>query len=183
MNPILGNLRNEAWERLRPYLSEKVCFGSDAKFEQSYSYPENACREALVNAIAHRDYATQNPILISFYDDRLEFESPSEILSSIMLDDLKKHIGIHESRNNYITRVLRESKLMREMGEGLTRIYQLMEEQELAEPELFSAHNCFKIVLHHKSVYSQKEPIWLNLFSSFKLDSDQKRVVKDNIKW
>ena len=87
MNPILGNLRNEVWERLRPYLSEKVCFSSDAKFEQSYSYPENACREALVNAIAHRDYATQNPILISFYDDRLEFESPGEILSSIMLDD------------------------------------------------------------------------------------------------
>lgn len=177
---ITGNifiLLNEAWERLRPYLSEKVCFGSDAKFEQNYSYPENACREALVNAIAHRDYATQNPILISFYDDRLEFESPGEILSSILLNDLKKHIGVHESRNNYITRVLRESKLMREMGEGLSRIYQLMEEQELAEPELFSEHNCFRIVLHHKSVYSQKEQVWLNLFSSYELDSDQKRVV------
>lgn len=177
---ITGNvfsLLNEAWERLRPYLSQKVCFGADARFEQNYSYPENACREALVNAIAHRDYATQNPILITFYDDRLEFESPGEILSSIMLEDLKKHIGIHESRNNYVTRVLRESKLMREMGEGLSRIYQLMEEQELAEPELFSEHNSFKIVLHHKSVYSQKEQVWLNLFVSFELDSDQKRVV------
>lgn len=177
---VTGNifyLLSEAWERLRPYLSEKVYFGVDAKFEQNFAYPENACREALVNAIAHRDYATQNPIAITFYKDRLEFESPGELLSSILIEDLKKHIGIHESRNTYIARVLRESKFMREMGEGLRRIYELMESQELSAPELVSQNNYFKMVLHHKSVYSQKELDWLKLFEDFELDSDQKKIV------
>lgn len=177
---VTGNilyLLAEAWERLRPYLSERVYFGVDARFEQSYAYPENACREALVNAIAHRDYATQNPIVITFYKDRLEFESPGELLSSISIEDLRTHVGVHESRNTYIARVLRESKFMREMGEGLSRIYDLMESQELSEPELISKNNSFKIVLHHKSVYSQKELDWLKLFEDFELDSDQKKIV------
>lgn len=177
---ITGNifsLLTDAWERLRPYLSEKVCFGGDAKFEQNYSYPENACREALINAIAHRDYATQNPIVVTFFDDRLEFESPGEILSSISIEDLRRHSGVHESRNANITRVLREGKFMREMGEGLRRIFELMESQELAEPEMFSEKNSFRIVLHHRSVYSQKEQAWLNIFGEFELDSDQKKVV------
>ena len=177
---ITGNiymLLHDAWERLRPYLSVKVQFGNDGKFEQNYSYPENACREALINAIAHRDYSTQNPIVISFFDDRLEFESPGELLSSVSLDDLKLHVGIHESRNNYIAKVLRENKIMREMGEGINRIYKLMEEQELAEPDLFSGRNTYKIILHHKSVYSQKEQEWLQMFADYELDADQKRVV------
>lgn len=177
---VTGNilyLLAEAWERLRPYLSERVYFGVDAKFEQNFAYPENACREALVNAIAHRDYATQNPIVITFYKDRLEFESPGELLSSISIEDLRMHVGVHESRNTYIARVLRESKFMREMGEGLSRIYDLMESQELSAPELISQNNSFKIVLHHKSVYSQKELDWLKLFEEFELDSDQKKIV------
>lgn len=177
---VTGNifqLLRTAWERLRPYLSQKVTLGEDSRFEQNYSYPESACREALVNAIAHRDYATQNPIVVSFYDDYLEFESPGELLTGITIDDLRKHEGVHESRNTYISRVLREGKIMREMGEGLTRIYQLMEKQELQEPELFSGKNIYKIILHHKSFFSQKEQNWLKLFQNYDLDSDQKKIV------
>ncbi len=177
---VSGNifqLLQSGWERLRPYLSQRVSFGEDSRFEQSYSYPESACREALINAIAHRDYATQNPITITFYNDRLDFESPGELLTGISIEALRKRKGVHESRNSYISRVLREGKFMREMGEGLNRIYQLMAEQELKEPELFSGQNIYRITLHHKSIYSQKEQSWLRIFQGYDLDIDQKRVV------
>ena len=110
VNGNIFELLKRSWDRLSPYLSQKVTFGLDAKFEQTFSYPENACREALINAIAHRSYVIQNPINVYLYDNRLVFESPGELLSTICIADLRKGCGVHESRNTYIAKVLRENK-------------------------------------------------------------------------
>ncbi len=62
---VQGNifqLIERSWEYLRPFLAYKTEFASDARFEQKYIYPEWACREGLINAIAHRDYGIQNGI-------------------------------------------------------------------------------------------------------------------------
>ena len=87
---ITGNiftLLSSGWERLRPFLSQKTVLSGEARFEQTFVYPENTCREALVNAIAHRDYSISNPVTIYIYDNRLVFESPGELLSTIDIDD------------------------------------------------------------------------------------------------
>lgn len=177
---ITGNiftLLASGWERLRPYLSQKTSFNSEAKFEQVFVYPENACREALVNAIAHRDYSSSNPVTIYIYDHKLVFESPGELLSTISINHLQNGLGVHESRNSTISRVLRENKYMRELGEGMRRIYALMEEQELARPEISSSQGKFTIALTHKSIYSEREQLWLSLFRQFDLTQHQKRIV------
>ena len=117
---VTGNIFElliNGWEQLRPFLSQKTIFDINAKFEQTFSFPENACREALVNAIAHRDYSISNPITICIFNSKLVFESPGELLSSVSLDDLIRETGAHESRNVYIARVLRENNYMRELGE------------------------------------------------------------------
>ena len=71
----------EVWERLRPYLAYKTTFGQDARFEQKFLYPEFACREAIVNAIAHRDYTIGNGIDIFIFDNRIEMKSPARSLN------------------------------------------------------------------------------------------------------
>ncbi|MCP5104423.1 MAG: hypothetical protein GY950_13630 [bacterium] len=141
-----------SWEQLRPYLAYKTEFGADAKFEQKYIYPEGACREALVNAIAHRDYSRQNSIEIHIFDDRMVIKSPGPLLSTLTIKDLNELDGAHESRNVLIATVLRENKYMRELGEGLKRIFQLMEQSELDKPELFSNSTWFSVTLPHKPV-------------------------------
>ena len=161
---VTGNifhLLSVGWERLRPFLSQKTVLGEGALFEQAFSYPENACREALVNAIAHRDYSVSNPVTIYIYDNRLVFESPGELLSTINLRDLSQGTGVHESRNSNIARVLRENKIMRELGEGIRRILDLMNAQELAPPKIESKQGCFTISLTHQSIYSERELMWL----------------------
>lgn len=167
----------KSWEALRPFLAYRTEFGHDAKFEQKYIYPEYACREALVNAIAHRDYVIQNGIDVFIYDDRMEIISPGIILSTISIKDLLELKGVHESRNSLIARILRENKIMRELGEGMRRIFQLMEEYELSRPTIESKDNNFKVTLYHKSVYSPKENEWLELFKDFKLTNLQKKIV------
>ncbi|WP_059041273.1 ATP-binding protein [Paenibacillus rubinfantis] len=167
----------KSWESLRPFLAFKTEFGLDAKFEQKYIYPELACREALVNAIAHRDYVIQNGIDVFIFDDRMEIKSPGVLLSTISLTDLLLLKNVHESRNSLIAKILRENKIMRELGEGMRRIFELMEEFELSRPTIASVDNYFNVTLYHRSVYSPKENEWLNLFERFYLSNLQKKIV------
>lgn len=145
-------LLKTSWEKLRPFLAYKTEFGKDARFEQRYLYPEQACREALTNAIAHRDYVITNSIDVFIFDDRMEIKSPGPLLSTLSLQGLEKLQGAHESRNTLIARVLRENKFMRELGEGMRRIFELMAESELNRPVLYSNDAWFSITLPHRSL-------------------------------
>jgi ATP-dependent DNA helicase RecG len=139
-----------SWQQLRPYLAYKTEFGTDAKFEQKYIYPEWATRETLINAIAHRDYSIQSGIEIFIFPDRMEIKSPGALLSTLTIEDLKNLQGVHDSRNGLIVKILRESNYMRELGEGMKRIFELMHQNKLEEPRLFSNNSWFSVTLLHK---------------------------------
>jgi ATP-dependent DNA helicase RecG len=156
---VRGNifeLLQSSWEQLRPFLAEKTEFGVDAKFEEKYIYPEWACREALINAIAHRDYSIQNGIEVFIFADRMEIKSPGALLSTLTIKDLEKLEGAHESRNVLIARVLRENKFMRELGEGIKRMFESMEQVSLDKPVLYSNSLWFSVTLLHKSIFKTK---------------------------
>lgn len=166
------------WELIRPHLTE-TRFSGDALFRTQIIYPEAACREALINAIAHRDYSNEGRgIEVHVYDDRLTFVSPGALLSSISVDDLRARKGVHQSRNAFVARVLREIGYMRELGEGLRRIYELMQSSDLAPPDIESAAGHFAITLHQKFVYSKEERLWLERFASQDLSREQSTVIR-----
>jgi ATP-dependent DNA helicase RecG len=140
----------KSWEHLRSYLAYKTEFGANSQFEQKYIYPEDAVREAILNAIAHRDYSITNPIEIYLFNDRIEIKSPGALLSTLTIKNLYELEGSHESRNSLIARVLRENNLMRELGEGMKRIFNLMQEQDLEKPELYSNGLWFRVTLSNR---------------------------------
>ncbi len=142
----------KSWESLRPYLAYKTEFGTNAKFEQKFTYPESACKETMLNAIAHRDYSIQNGIEVYIFNDRMEIKSPGALLSTLSIKNLYQLEGAHESRNPLITRVLRENKLMRELGEGMKRIFDLMNESKLEKPILYSNGLWFSVTLNNKTI-------------------------------
>ncbi len=170
-------LLESSWDLLRPHLTE-TRFSKEALFRSQIMYPEFACREALVNAIAHRDYSIEGRgIEVRVYTDRLEILSPGGLLSSIKIEDLRTLKGAHQSRNSLITRVLREVGYMRELGEGMRRIYELMKSNDLTAPELYADNNVFSVTLHHKYIYSKEQKIWLDSFDKFELSREQKTIV------
>ena len=142
----------KSWAHLRSMLAYKTVFGANGQFEQKYIYPEDAVREAILNAIAHRDYSITNAIEIFIFDDRMEIKNPGALLSTLTIQNLSELEGSHESRNSLIARVLRENNLMRELGEGMKRIFGLMQAQELAKPELYSNGIWFRVTLFNKSM-------------------------------
>lgn len=167
----------EGWEALRPHLVETK-FGPRGVFEERIMYPEDACREALTNAIAHRDYAMEGRgVEVYVFDDRIEVRSPGSLLSNVPLEELMRLQGLHQSRNPFIARVLREVGYMREMGEGLRRIYQLMRAHDLVAPELRADLQSFTIILHHRSVFSEEARRWLESYDMLELNRNEARVV------
>jgi ATP-dependent DNA helicase RecG len=175
---VSGNvfvLVEKSWEMLRPFLTSKTELSSQsAKFEQKLIYPELACREALINAIAHRDYQISNAIEVYIFTDRIEIKSPGSLLSTLTIKDLEELQGAHESRNVLIAKILRENKYMRELGEGIKRIFELMAQHELQKPKLYSNATWFRVALYHKSVFTEQQQ---HFFDSFPLTSNQKKIV------
>ena len=141
----------KSWEHLRSYLAYKTEFGTNSKFEQKYIFPEDAVREVILNAIAHRDYSIANAIEIYIFNDRMEIKSPGALLSTLTIKNLYELEGSHESRNSLIASVLRENKLMREIGEGMKRIFSLMQEQKLEKPELYSNGLWFRVTFSNNT--------------------------------
>ena len=177
---VQGNIYDlvyKSWEMMRPYLAYKTEFGADAKFEQKYIYPEDACREAILNAIAHRDYFNSNGVEIHIFNDRMEIKSPGALLSTLTIADLEALDNRHESRNAKIAYTLKVSKLMREMGEGMKRIFTLMQQNELQKPKLYSNTVWFTVTLFNKSVFTPIQQEFLRLFSNYPLTTIQKRIL------
>lgn len=174
---ILELIEN-SWDRLSYALTMHTALTENAKFQQSYLYPQIACREALINAIVHRNYAIQGRgVEVNLYKDRLEIISPGSLLSTISLADIKALRGVHESRNPLVARVLREVGYVREMGEGIRRIFDVMRSSSLAEPEFQSDDNNFTVTLFHRSMYDPKVKLWLSQFEEFKLTEAQTAVL------
>lgn len=178
VNNNIINLIGASWDLLRPYLTE-TRFSEGALFKSQIIYPEFACREALINAIAHRDYSIEGRgIEVFVFDNRLEIKSPGELLSSITIKDIQEKKGVHQSRNSNVARVLREAGFMRELGEGFRRIFELMESNDLIAPDVISSNQSFAVKMHQKYVYTEEEKIWLENFKNVSLTREQKTVVR-----
>jgi len=88
--------------------------------QDRWDYPLDAVREALVNALAHRDYTiTGIDVDVSIYDDRLEVISPGRLPNTVTVD--KMRAGYRASRNELIKDVLRDYRYIEATGLGVPR--------------------------------------------------------------
>lgn len=88
--------------------------------------PEEALREALVNAVAHRDYTIPGPVRLFVFDDRIEFHSPGKPPNTV--DEEAMRAGIHIVRNPHIYARLSDAGLVTRAGSGIPRILKLVKQ-------------------------------------------------------
>lgn len=121
-----------AYELISSMLREFQFLGSDGKFQTVPEYPEFAWFEGLVNAVTHRDYSFRGDyIRVSMFDDRLEIVSPGSLPNIVTLDNMRT---TRYSRNPRIARTLVEFGWVRELNEGVKRIYTEMQDSLLNDP-------------------------------------------------
>ncbi|OZG61036.1 ATPase AAA [Bifidobacterium myosotis] len=86
----------------------------------TYAYPPAALREALLNAVVHRDYDYSGPTLVSIYADRIDFVSLGGLVKGITLTDLTN--GISQPRNTVLANTFYRLELMESYGSGIPKI-------------------------------------------------------------
>ena len=133
-----------AFSLISGMLREFQFLGGDGRFQTVPEYPEFAWFEGLVNAVTHRDYAYAGDyIRVSMYDDRLEILSPGRLPNTVTLDNMRE---TRYSRNPRIARTLVEFGWVRELNEGVKRIYTEMQRLLLNDP-VFSEPDGTKVQL------------------------------------
>ncbi len=115
--------------------------------QERWDYPSEAVREAVVNAIAHRDYTiTVTDIELSIYSDRLEVISPGRLPNTVTVDKIRA--GYRASRNELIKEVLRDYRYIEATGLGVPRkIIQGMRAHNGTEPDLIEDGDRFTVRL------------------------------------
>jgi ATP-dependent DNA helicase RecG len=115
--------------------------------QERWDYPSEAVREAVVNAIAHRDYAiTVTDIELSIYSNRLEVISPGRLPNTVTVE--KMRAGYRASRNELIKEVLRDYRYIEATGLGVPRkIIQGMRAHNGTEPDLIEEDDRFIVRL------------------------------------
>ena len=103
------------------------------RFKKVPEYPEEAWLEGVVNALCHRSYNVQgNAIYIKHFDNRLEISNSGPLPAQVNVENIKTE---RYARNPRIARVLEDMGYVRQLNEGVSRIYESMEKSLLSVPE------------------------------------------------
>ncbi len=115
--------------------------------KEVWDYPLEAVREAVVNAVMHRDYRTPEEVQIKVLDDRIIFWNPGGLPIGLSEEDLYRE---HPSkpRNRLIAEVFHLAGYVEKWGSGTLRILRALEDAKLPRPEFKEAFGGFQVVFY-----------------------------------
>ena len=158
----LINQLEEGFKIINRYNRTRSEFGELERIDMR-DYPPEAIREALLNAIIHRDYAFKDATLISIFDDRIEMVTIGGLVKGISYDDIR--LGVSALRNRYLADVFYRLKLIEAYGTGIAKIYHGYKPFQ-STPQIDITSNAFKITLPNTNykrqanyVYEETVPI------------------------
>jgi ATP-dependent DNA helicase RecG len=121
---------------------------STGRFKKVPEYPEEAWLEAIVNALCHRSYNVQgNAIYIKHFDNRLEISNSGPLPAQVTIENIKYE---RFARNPRLARVLEDMGYVRQLNEGVSRIYESMEKSMLSTPEYKESNGNVYLTLRNK---------------------------------
>lgn len=130
-------------------------------------YPVEAIREALLNAVVHREYSFGASTLINIYEDRIEFLSLGGIVSGLSLEAIM--LGISQSRNEKLSNVFYRLRLIEAFGTGIQKIIRSYTDYEV-QPTFKAEQGAFVVILPNRHLSGKKEIV--------SLTDGQERVMK-----
>lgn len=126
------------------------------RFVKVNEYPEEAWLEGVVNALCHRSYNVQgSSIYIKHFDDRIEISNSGPLPVQVNIDNIKTE---RFARNPRVARVLEDLGYVRQLNEGVSRIYESMEKSLLSAPE-YREQNSNVILILRNNVSSHSKTI------------------------
>ncbi len=117
--------------------------------EETWEYPKEALREAIINAVCHRNYGDTGNVQIRIFDDRLEVWNPGSLPGNLTVEMLRKH---HQSkpRNELIARCFYLIKYIEQWGTGTNRMIKLCQNARLPALEFLELADSFVVIFRGK---------------------------------
>ncbi len=138
-------------ERTLDFVRRNTCveawIDSGGRRQERWEYPLEAVREAIVNAIAHRDYTiVVSDIELWIYADRMEIVSPGRLPNTVTVEKIRA--GYRATRNELVKEVLRDYRYVEATGLGVPRkIVRGMREHNGTDPDLVEEDDRFRVRL------------------------------------
>jgi len=154
---LIGGTAIEQIEEIMDFIRKNtnvrfVMTGRPAR-KEIWDYPLDALREAVINAVCHRDYTLPSNIEIRIYDDKLIVWSPGGLPFGITIEDLyKPHSSV--LRNKEIAGVFYNIGWVEQWGSGIDKIRKACLDAELPEP-VFEEHQGFRATFR-KDIYTEE---------------------------
>lgn len=144
---IERGLIEDCMDRIQPFVSvEDEILADGLRRQRTWQYPPEALREAIINALAHRDWTRSLEVEIVAYSDRLEILSPGALQNSMTVE--KVLAGQRSPRNPIIVEVLRDYGYVDARGMGVrNKIFPLMREANGVEPGFEATEDHVRVVL------------------------------------
>ncbi|MBE7170521.1 MAG: putative DNA binding domain-containing protein [Williamsia sp.] len=165
----LVNQYNEALKYIYSKLQVEYIIEDAGPRKEVWELPDVAIKEALINALSHRDYYERGArITVEIFDDRVDIVNPGGLVDSIPKSEFGKR---SLSRNSLVFGLFQRMDLVEQVGSGIKRMNDAMKEADLQPPE-FNTEGMF-VVTFYRPVGFEK---WLNYWSPF-LNTPQVKVL------
>ena len=140
-------------------------------------YPEDAVREALLNAIVHRDYSFSGSTIINLYSDRLEIISLGGLVSGLSLEAAM--LGASQPRNEKLASLFYRMKLIEAYGTGISKIISCYKGLPV-QPKFENVEGAFRVVLPntHAQELSVEDEKYLPILRLFE---KQKEITRSDV--
>ena len=161
----------EAYEFIDRYNRTRAEFSGLDRIDMR-DYPTEAVREALLNAIVHREYSFSSSTLISIFDDRIEFVTIGGLVKGVLLEDIE--LGVSILRNEHLANIFYQLMLIEAHGTGIAKIRRSYAGAAV-QPQIEVTNNAFKITLPNMNCERSE-----GAMTSKKLSSSEKVVSKED---
>lgn len=143
--------------------------------EEIPEYPPVAIREALLNALGHRDYGLSgSAVQVRLFADGIEIESPGTLPAWVTVDNL---VDAQFSRNPRIMDAFHHLRLVEEAGTGIDTILAAMEDALLEPPEFLERGHAFIVRFRGRSVFAAEDRLWIAGLSDLGLTGNEKLAL------
>lgn len=166
----------DAYKTIDFYNGTKATFEDLLRIDER-DYPEDAVREALLNAIVHRDYTFSGSTFINLYSDRLEIISLGGLVSGLSLEAAM--LGASQPRNEKLASLFYRMKLIEAYGTGISKIISCYKGLQV-QPKFENVEGAFRVTLpniHTQDTHIEDEK-YLPILKLFK---NQKEITRADV--
>lgn len=153
----LEEMLEESLSFVRKNIPARVVIDDNGKREDIPIYPMKALREAIANALIHRDYSSNTEgayVYLRIFDDRIEILNPGDLYGNNRLENLGTD-NMLEVRNNTIIRLLEETTdIVENRHTGIATMRDEMKKMNLPEPEFETLRGTFKVTFRKEKTES-----------------------------